>query len=94
MMSHRVGFLGEMTQTNEHLALEALKHWHEIPGGSHLVPEHVETRTLYNSERPGIEQVRLWKRANLSWHCVIALCSICFDLEVRMILKIIEENII
>ena len=49
--------LGEMVPTNEHVALEALKNWQDIPGGCQLVPEHVETRSLYNSERPGVEHV-------------------------------------
>ncbi|XP_071835905.1 otoferlin-like isoform X3 [Apostichopus japonicus] len=55
---------GTKKPTDEHVALEALKHWHEIPGtgARKIVPEHVETRPLYSPEKPGIEQgrVEMW----------------------------------
>lgn len=51
-------FEGEK-KSEEHLALAVLHHWEEIPKvGCKLVSEHLESRPLYNSEKPGIEQVR------------------------------------
>lgn len=46
--------------TREHLALSMLNQFSEIPGvGYSFVPEHVETRSLYRQDRPGVEQGKL-----------------------------------
>ena len=46
--------------SEEQLALAVLHHWQEIPKvGTTLVTEHVETRPLYNPDKPGIEQGKI-----------------------------------
>lgn len=47
----------------EKLALSALNNLHKIPKiGYSFVPEHVETRSLYRNDRPGVEQgkIQMW----------------------------------
>ncbi|GAB6022296.1 hypothetical protein CHUAL_006419 [Chamberlinius hualienensis] len=49
--------------SDEQLALAVLHLWTNIPKvGCSLVPEHVETRPLYNPSKPGIEQgkIEMW----------------------------------
>lgn len=49
----------KITQTDrQSSALYVLNHWQDMPViGYHLVPEHVETRTLYNPDIPNLHQV-------------------------------------
>ncbi|XP_055599374.1 otoferlin-like [Uranotaenia lowii] len=45
---------------DEHLALAVLHRWEEVPRvGCKIVPEHIESRSLYNTDKPGIEQGKL-----------------------------------
>ncbi|XP_044072290.1 fer-1-like protein 6 isoform X2 [Siniperca chuatsi] len=53
----------EPEESYEHLSLKILHRWAEIPAvGCKLVPEHIETRTLFNKARPGMDQgqVQMW----------------------------------
>uniref|UniRef100_A0A3Q0SXS2 Fer-1 like family member 6 n=1 Tax=Amphilophus citrinellus TaxID=61819 RepID=A0A3Q0SXS2_AMPCI len=50
-------------ESYEHLSLKILHRWAEIPAiGCSLIPEHIETRTLFNKARPGMDQgqVQMW----------------------------------
>ncbi|KAI1885019.1 hypothetical protein AGOR_G00215870 [Albula goreensis] len=50
----------QTVESYEHLALKVLHRWTEIPGaGCKLVPEHIETRTLYHKDKPGMDQGQL-----------------------------------
>ncbi|CAK1588464.1 unnamed protein product [Parnassius mnemosyne] len=54
---------GSPVERRENICLTLLRNWHTLPiCGYHLVPEHVETRTLYNPSKPGIEmgKVHMW----------------------------------
>lgn len=54
---------GNQKPSDEPCALKALHNLHRIPNkGFSLTPEHVETRSLFNPEKQGIEQgkVELW----------------------------------
>ncbi|XP_018585008.2 fer-1-like protein 6 [Scleropages formosus] len=49
-----------VVESYEHLALKILHRWAEIPRvGCKLVPEHIETRTLYHKDKPGMDQGQL-----------------------------------
>ncbi|KAM6946073.1 fer-1-like protein 6 [Aplochiton taeniatus] len=50
----------EPLESYEHLSLRILHRWTEIAGPEcRLVPEHIETRTLYHKSRPGMDQGQL-----------------------------------
>ncbi|XP_056157898.1 fer-1-like protein 4 [Lampris incognitus] len=58
--------LEEEEEVEEHVALSVLRRWGEmrefVPGACHLVPEHVEVRSLQNQDKPGLPQgyLHMW----------------------------------
>ena len=51
-------FVGNWKQSDEPSALMVLRNMNKVMKGHHLVPEHVETRSLYCPDKPGVEQVK------------------------------------
>ncbi|XP_073956437.1 otoferlin-like isoform X2 [Choristoneura fumiferana] len=54
---------GSTAERKENICLNLLHKWHTLPiCGHRLVPEHVETRTLFHPEKPDVEQgkIQLW----------------------------------
>ena len=52
-----LSFAGHFKQSDEPAALKALRNFQSLRRGFPLVPEHVETRSLFNPDKPGVEQV-------------------------------------
>ncbi len=50
-------FAGNWKQSDEPAALMVLRNMHKVIRGHDLVSEHVETRSLYCPDKPGVEQV-------------------------------------
>lgn len=57
-MANNKNFYRDLKLIKEQLSLAILNDWESVTGFA-LVPEHVETRSLYNSDTPDIEQAKL-----------------------------------
>ncbi|KAI8430622.1 hypothetical protein MSG28_000832 [Choristoneura fumiferana] len=56
MPMHDSELFSDVNLAEEQMALLVLRRWHELPRvGARLVPEHVETRPLYNPNKPGTD---------------------------------------
>ncbi|XP_049885411.1 otoferlin-like [Pectinophora gossypiella] len=54
---------GSISERKENICLSILHKWQTLPiCGYQLVPEHVETRTLYHPDKPGLERgkIQMW----------------------------------
>ncbi|XP_069364926.1 otoferlin-like [Maniola hyperantus] len=61
--TERVKTMSSASECKENLCLSILHNWHTLPiCGYHLVPEHVEIRTLYDLDIPGTDhgQIHMW----------------------------------
>ncbi|XP_013885844.1 fer-1-like protein 6, partial [Austrofundulus limnaeus] len=75
----------EPVESYEHLSLKVLHRWAEIPAvGCKLVPEHIETRTLYTKARPGMDQVLLYLSFNETSKYKIYICRL-LTFEVNLV---------
>lgn len=60
MPMHDSELFSDVDLAEEQMALLVLRRWHEVPRvGARLVPEHVETRPLYNPNKPGTDDQRV-----------------------------------
>lgn len=61
--------IGDTRPTKEHLALKLLRNWQMFPRGCHLVPEHIETRSLHCAAKPGVTQVSWSTTRHMKLNC-------------------------
>lgn len=74
-MSNLLVFSGLHLLADEQAALYALRHFHKLDNGYHLVPEHIETRALYRPDKLGIKQVCFPNAVTLASHVCLTLDS-------------------